>query len=218
VNGGLFMAQVLKENQRKAILEAAKAEFFHNGFEKSSMRSIAKDASMTVGNLYRYFRSKEVLGQTILTETLDKINQLIEDALMSDPLATEPSLLTTKRVDFFQQRIESFSAQLVEIFMRHRQEFIILIYHAPYAHQVIEWFKSNLLELVVHWFPKVHHTQQQIELLCYMIAESIVAGLSRGFKETISMVKIEEIQWIIATYLNLYTLMLTAGEEAYEKT
>ena len=49
------MAQVLKEAQRDKILEAAKQELLHYGYKEASMRRIAAQAEMTVGNLYRYF-------------------------------------------------------------------------------------------------------------------------------------------------------------------
>jgi len=51
--------QVLKEKTRRDIVEAAEKEFRKLSFEKASMRTIATNANMTVGNLYRYYKNKQ---------------------------------------------------------------------------------------------------------------------------------------------------------------
>ena len=50
------MAQILKEEYRERILNASLAEFFNYGYEDASMRRIAVEAKMSVGNLYHYYR------------------------------------------------------------------------------------------------------------------------------------------------------------------
>jgi AcrR family transcriptional regulator len=58
--------QTLKEEVRTAILEAAAAEFRKYGYAEASMRRIAREAGMTTGNIYRYFRNKEELFDAIV--------------------------------------------------------------------------------------------------------------------------------------------------------
>ena len=70
------MAQVLKEIQRDKILEAAKQELLQYGYRDASMRRIAAQAKMTVGNLYRYFESKDQLIQAITSPALTQLVQL----------------------------------------------------------------------------------------------------------------------------------------------
>jgi len=53
--------QTLKEEVRQAILKSASKAFFDEGFEKTSMRSIALRAGISVANLYSYFESKDAL-------------------------------------------------------------------------------------------------------------------------------------------------------------
>ena len=71
------MAQVLKEIQRDKILEAAKQELLQYGYRDASMRRIAAQAKMTVGNLYRYFESKDQLIQAITSPALTQLDQLV---------------------------------------------------------------------------------------------------------------------------------------------
>lgn len=58
--------QVLKDDIKKRILNAAKQEFAKRGFIKTSMRDIAKGAGVGVGNLYNYFPSKDNLFNEVL--------------------------------------------------------------------------------------------------------------------------------------------------------
>lgn len=58
-----------KTDSHILILENAKKEFLMLGFEKASMRSIAKKSGLTGGALYKHFKSKE-----------DMFNALVEPA------------------------------------------------------------------------------------------------------------------------------------------
>ncbi|MBQ2500638.1 MAG: helix-turn-helix transcriptional regulator, partial [Clostridia bacterium] len=47
-----------------------KKEFLEKGIEGSSMRDIAAGSSMTVGNLYRYFKNKEEIADFVCNDVL----------------------------------------------------------------------------------------------------------------------------------------------------
>jgi len=59
------VAQAIKksrgENTRAIILETALRLFRERGFEETTMRSIAEEAGVSLGNAYYYFRSKDEL-------------------------------------------------------------------------------------------------------------------------------------------------------------
>ena len=73
------MPQVLKEDVRNRIIESAKKEFMQKGYEKTNMRSIAHNCSMTVGNVYRYFKNKEELSKYIVSNVVDKIDIMVKE-------------------------------------------------------------------------------------------------------------------------------------------
>ena len=58
-----------------AILEAGQKEFLTYGYEKASMRRIAKAASVTTGAIYGYFSGKEALFQALVG---DSVNGLLD--------------------------------------------------------------------------------------------------------------------------------------------
>ena len=45
----------------KSIIQAAKREFYEYGYKSSSLRRIVKDAGVTTGAFYGYFKNKEEL-------------------------------------------------------------------------------------------------------------------------------------------------------------
>ncbi|GJE29395.1 TetR/AcrR family transcriptional regulator [Methylobacterium organophilum] len=47
--------------RRAQILDAAEACFVRNGFHRTTMLDLAREASMSPGNFYRYFESKEAI-------------------------------------------------------------------------------------------------------------------------------------------------------------
>ena len=47
--------------RREHILDAAQACFVRNGFHRTTMQDLAREAAMSPGNVYRYFESKEAL-------------------------------------------------------------------------------------------------------------------------------------------------------------
>lgn len=73
------MPQVLKEEVRTSIIAAAKVEFFRKGFDGSSIRSIAKIAGVTPGNLYRYFDNKEALYENVVGTAYRYLNRILEE-------------------------------------------------------------------------------------------------------------------------------------------
>lgn len=56
------------DNRRKEIVQAAKKCVAKNGFHAASVAAIAKEAGINVGQLYRYFESKEEIARAITEE------------------------------------------------------------------------------------------------------------------------------------------------------
>lgn len=70
--------QIQKESIREEILKAASKEFLKRGFNASSMRTIAKKANTTLGNVYNYFESKEVILDAVVDNLPSKMDAMLE--------------------------------------------------------------------------------------------------------------------------------------------
>jgi AcrR family transcriptional regulator len=71
--------QYLKDEVRNKIVKEALKEFRQFGYKGTSIRSIAKNSNTSVGNIYKYFDSKEDLYEniigTVYHRIIDYINQ-----------------------------------------------------------------------------------------------------------------------------------------------
>jgi AcrR family transcriptional regulator len=113
---GVYYMQVLKEEVRKMIHEAALVEFYEKGFKEASMRNIAERGGMTAGNLYRYFKSKEDLFCDVISPAYHKIIEL-----------TKSENLDLNHPEEGYRFIEYIANQLIAINQVHRTELLILM-------------------------------------------------------------------------------------------
>lgn len=60
-------------NTAADILEAGKKEFLTYGYEKASLRRIAREASVTTGAIYGYFPGKEALFDALTGDTAEEL-------------------------------------------------------------------------------------------------------------------------------------------------
>jgi AcrR family transcriptional regulator len=65
--------------RRRRIQRAARAVFAEKGYAKTSIEQIAREASLSVGAIYLYFRSKEDLYISLLEETLELFDRELEE-------------------------------------------------------------------------------------------------------------------------------------------
>lgn len=69
--------QYLKTDVRNRILESAEKEFQQNGYLNASIRTIAENAGISLGNVYRYFSNKEALFSAVLYPIVEEISKNI---------------------------------------------------------------------------------------------------------------------------------------------
>lgn len=71
--------QYLKFEVRNSIVEEALKEFMEKGYKGASIRNIARKSNTSVGNIYKYFESKEDLYENLIGSVyhrlMDYINQ-----------------------------------------------------------------------------------------------------------------------------------------------
>lgn len=101
--------QIQKDEIRRRILGAAQLEFLKAGFRRGSMRRIAGQAGITVGNIYAYFPSKAALFEQVVSPALESVNRLM--ALHSDGLTS----------------LSALADQIAQVFLIHQIPFRLLI-------------------------------------------------------------------------------------------
>lgn len=69
---------LLIEKQQERILQAADICFTEIGLSKTTMRDIAKQAGMSLGNIYRYFDNKKALIQAFVGKNSQELKEAFE--------------------------------------------------------------------------------------------------------------------------------------------
>ncbi|GAA3196359.1 hypothetical protein GCM10010451_53300 [Streptomyces virens] len=90
------MARVSQEHldaRRRQILDGAALCFARNGFHATSMQDVLKEVDLSAGAVYRYFGGKEELIAAIVTEVLDTVRGIYEQAARETPPPTPDVLI-----------------------------------------------------------------------------------------------------------------------------
>jgi len=78
-----------KAIKRESIIQTALKLFSKNGFHRTTIPDIAAKLQMSVGNLYNYFSSKDILAQEIIKYTSEALGEKIRVVNMSEASAED---------------------------------------------------------------------------------------------------------------------------------
>jgi TetR/AcrR family transcriptional regulator, transcriptional repressor of aconitase len=90
--------------RRRQILDAARRSFVRNGFHATSMQEVLREADLSAGAVYRYFKSKDEIIGAIAANALATITSAVDEVLDTEtppPLdeALAAVLETVERLD-----------------------------------------------------------------------------------------------------------------------
>jgi AcrR family transcriptional regulator len=77
------------ESRRKAILQAASEHVHHYGYQKTTVADIAKAVHVSTAYLYRFFESKQAIGEAVCTQLLQSVMTELADELTRIDSASE---------------------------------------------------------------------------------------------------------------------------------
>ena len=98
---------------KERILEAAEKVFSEKGFYDAKITKIAEIAGVSVGTIYRFYRSKEELYGEVIRKKLVEMEKEVEKAVEGKPPLEALRAYVNTVVDFFSRERDFF-----EIFMR----------------------------------------------------------------------------------------------------
>ncbi|MBG0562276.1 TetR/AcrR family transcriptional regulator [Actinoplanes aureus] len=78
--------------RRQQILDAAARCFVRNGFHQTSMQDVIKEAGLSVGAFYRYFKSKNELITAIAGTKIGEVTSMLDDMLAQEPTPAIPAI------------------------------------------------------------------------------------------------------------------------------
>ncbi|MBQ9037308.1 MAG: TetR/AcrR family transcriptional regulator [Erysipelotrichaceae bacterium] len=198
------MAQILKDDVKSRIIESAKEEFQTNSYEKTSMRNIASKSNITVGNLYRYFKSKEDLSSFIVGPALEKINRLVRELTNNqvDIYNTENISLTTDQI---RDMLDKLGDGIVDIYLKHRIEVNILMMREEVTRSMVNWFAEALGQIISSNY-SIDEKSEELKLMAASYAESIFRGLAYMLRN--NKLDTDTLKRVVKVYMESYVDML----------
>ena len=85
-----------RERRRQQIIVAAKRVFSEKGFSKSTMEDIAREAELSPGTLYLYFKNKDELYASLSLRILQYLNIRLEDVKKGKDIEPRKKIVAIK--------------------------------------------------------------------------------------------------------------------------
>ena len=98
-------------NVREQILEAAGAHFSHYGYDKTTVSDLAKAIGFSKAYIYKFFDSKQAIGEAICAKTLSALVAAVEEAVAGASTPTEK----------FRRMFKALTATGVSLFFNDRK-------------------------------------------------------------------------------------------------
>lgn len=117
-----------EKETKKNLLKAARAEFLEKGYMNASLRSICKEAGVTTGALYFFFKDKEELFDALVREPVEQIFQMAKIHYR-----TELSGRTDAENVDFSDDLETAVA-IIHYMYQHYEEMLLILTKAQGSH------------------------------------------------------------------------------------
>ncbi|ELV2794774.1 TPA: TetR/AcrR family transcriptional regulator [Enterobacter ludwigii] len=128
----------LDHTVREQIVEAAYEHFGHYGYEKTTVAELAKAIGFSKAYIYKFFDSKQAIGEVICANRLDMIMAAVNAAIADAPSASE------KLRRLFRALTEAGS----ELFFHERKLYDIAAVAARDKWPSTERYSERLLKLI----------------------------------------------------------------------
>jgi AcrR family transcriptional regulator len=163
--------QYLKDEVRNNIVKEALKEFRQLGYKGASIRSIAKNSNTSVGNIYKYFHSKEDLYENLIGSVYHRLMDYIEQF--------DKVELNDKAEAIFYELME----KIMEIFNENSTEIAILLNKSDGSKY--ENCKSTFIDFVTRIVAEKMKYELSLEgkrlkdnFVIYLISYSLVESIS----------------------------------------
>ncbi|HKQ70164.1 MAG TPA: helix-turn-helix domain-containing protein [Polyangiaceae bacterium] len=175
------MAQRPKEHVRSGFVAAASSLFAEVGFEVTTMAAIAERAGSSIGNMYKYFASKDDLLRAVLpAEFAREVERMTEARIKALGKARDVRLLAPG------DRYHVLAGELFDHCLAHRERIVILLGRpegTPFATFPVDFRKKLVawaLDYVRHAWPEVR-PRASMRFALDRIYDSYLAAIATTF-------------------------------------
>ena len=127
---------------REQIVAAAEEHFRRYGFEKTTVSDLAKAIGFSKSYIYKFFDSKQAIGEAICAKTISAMVGTVEEAVAGATTPTEK----------FRRMFKVLVATGVTLFFNDRKLYDVAAHGAgegwPPARAYAQWIRQRLMEIV----------------------------------------------------------------------
>lgn len=185
--------QYLKDDVKQKIIKSALAQFKENGYRGASMRVIALNADIVSGNIYRYFKNKEDLFESVI----EPVCKLMDKSMMMlQKKISENTVNYNSQGDF--KIIKENTLKVLEMFSGHEIELLILLDKSEgtkYADT-----KGKVI-LAIDDILKKNHNKIYDDYIMYVLSYSFINGICLILSNNIDGE--ERLKKLIDTWINI---------------
>ncbi len=176
------MPQILKDDIKQKISEAAFQHFAAFGFKNTSMANIAKDANVSVGNIYRYYVNKDDIFYSLITpQFVNKFKQTMRIRINKSGIKFF-SVLERKAP------AEIIDNDVIDFYYNHRLHIVILLDNSKDT--VYENIRRELKDMAFNYIQQYfaenispeYQLDQEKRFLLDIIYENLVYGILKILK------------------------------------
>lgn len=166
--------QVLKDDIKKRILDQTSILIVEKGINNITMREIASNSGITVGNLYRYFDSKEKIIQATIQPVVIKLNLMLKEVTNNQDIELNKDI----NVNTIHYNLELLVDELVDIYIDNRLLMKVLASNDNFYKQIINWLKQIMIIII-----EGKYDSRYVDTLSNVLAANIVNGIAMIFNE-----------------------------------
>ena len=111
---------------RSKLLQSAREEFMEKGYMKASLRNICRNAGVTTGALYFFFKDKEDLYESLTKETVNGIYQIMQAHFQEESAMLGDGMLLTPEDADARQDYEDAKMVIHQMYL-HRDEILLVL-------------------------------------------------------------------------------------------
>ncbi len=167
-------AERLKQSKRLKILQVALAHFSKHNFEEVSLREIAAEIGISVGNLYNYFVNKDALFEAVLEPFLRKA--LIVKRFLSAHTEGEQEEMEKD----FSLHLE-LSDKIAKFVHKNRQSISILLFHSKGSS--LENFPDQMIDFQTERFQSEINAKVGSPVSDFFFAHNLVSYFYNTIRE-----------------------------------
>lgn len=169
--------QIKKNDIRQRVLSESERLFLEKGFQETSIREIVSASGVSLGNLYRYFNSKDLLFCHVAMPAVQNIRQMLD---------RHHGVNGVDFVDIMEFDSEGYSNEVIEeyihLLMANRTSLKLLFFKATGStlENFRETFINEATEVCKQWYErmKAKHPQVKADVSEFFIHLSSVCLVS----------------------------------------